>query len=172
MKRLTIILLFINLTNCAQQKEIDLINLQGMIKIDQELYEAKKEPYGLEIYTVLKMFPSLNEKLIRSVILHESSYDSTAISKAGAIGLMQIMPSSARLFQKFFHKKRDINNNQDNIIMGSCILSHNIELFGLEKGLVLYNGGSNNLRRWARKDFENIPKETLEYVPKVMKGLE
>lgn len=101
-------------------------------------------------------------KLIQSIISRESNFDSNAVSSKGAIGLMQLMPQTAKRFnvKNPFHPK-------DNIEGGVAYLDHLMRLFDndLELALAAYNAGENNVMNYS-----GIPpfKETRNYVKNIM----
>lgn len=122
---------------------------------------------------------SLDSNLIRAVIWVESRYDKDAKSRAGAVGLMQLMPSTASwIHSKIDNAQFDLNNPSDNIKIGSYYLKYLVEKYqDIELALIAYNAGPNTLTAWLKdirysKDgtLTVIPfKETREYVKKVLK---
>ena len=101
--------------------------------------------------------------LIHAVIAVESGYNPSARSGAGAVGLMQLMPATA--------KRYGVKNRLDpaqNIQGGARYLRDLKLMFGNNLPLVLaaYNAGENAVMRYGRR----IPpyRETVAYVPKVM----
>ena len=129
--------------------------------------------------------------LVLSVIRQESFFDEDAVSRAGAVGLMQIMPQTGRVLaramgvRKF---KRSLLFDPDiSIRMGSRFLGDQVQSFmegptepaGFELGLAAYNAGPQVAWRWvgrfpyedADAFIERIPyKETRLYVKKVLKN--
>jgi soluble lytic murein transglycosylase-like protein len=100
--------------------------------------------------------------LVKAVIHVESSFNPYAVSHKGALGLMQVMPETAKR-----HGIHDIYDPEDNIEAGVRHLKYLSEKFGNKNHLVLaaYNAGENAVRR-----HQGIPpyKETQLYVRKVM----
>lgn len=124
------------------------------------------------------------EGLIYSLIRAESSFLPTALSPAGAIGLMQLMPATAATIASNGNGEFNanvLNSPNINIRYGVKHLRDLLTLY--KKDVVLavaaYNAGAGNVNRW-RKAFgnmrtdefvENIPfAETREYVKKVLSG--
>ena len=109
---------------------------------------------------------NLPRELIASVIRAESNFDTDAVSRAGAQGLMQLMPGTAR--ELGVENPFDISENID---AGSRYLKKMIELFGgsLEKALAAYNAGPGAVRRFNG----NVPyQETRQYVSRVLSFME
>ncbi len=104
---------------------------------------------------------SVDPTLIEAVMRVESCLDRTAVSRAGAQGLMQLMPATAAELGV-----RDSFNAADNIRGGTRYLSQMLKLFGNDRNLALaaYNAGPGAVRR-----YQGIPpyKETQSYVKRV-----
>lgn len=106
----------------------------------------------------------VDAKLVEAIIKVESNYNAKAISKKGAVGLMQLMKSTA---EKMGVKNR--YNPEQNIFGGVNYLKTQLEHFGgsLELALSAYNAGTA-----AVEKYNAIPpyKETQDYVKKVLKA--
>ncbi len=106
---------------------------------------------------------SLPDALVHAVVTAESAYDPDALSSAGAVGLMQLMPATARRFGV-----TNRNNPRDNVTGGTRYLRVLIDMFGndLRLALAAYNAGENAVIRHGRK----VPPypETQRYVRKVL----
>lgn len=107
----------------------------------------------------------LSASLVHSVIQVESNYDANAVSPKGALGLMQLIPSTARRFGVL-----NVFDPADNIQGGARYLKH---LLGLYKGdqalaLAAYNAGEGAVSRYG-----GVPPfpETQGYVAKVQQRL-
>ena len=126
----------------------------------------------------------LDAHLIAALIREESRFEPSAISWAGAVGLMQLMPSTARRLKKgagvHFRENSELQDAEINIPIGAYYLSQLIDEFrDVPLAIAAYNAGENTLKGWIvrfdRTDpvefIENIPyKETRRYVKKVLKS--
>ncbi len=108
---------------------------------------------------------SVQSELVRAVIVVESGFNPRAISRRGAVGLMQLLPSTARRYGAF-----NAFDPEQNIRAGARYLAELITRYGkdkLELVLAAYNAGENAVERYGRR----VPpyKETRAYVPNVLR---
>jgi len=130
-----------------------------------------------------------NKSLIYSVIQRESGFKIDAISTVGALGLMQVMPYTAKQICSEIGEKysyiRLLNDANYNVELGSYYINKLLELFDNSYPLAIasYNGGPNAVKMWlSRNDFIQTTdqaidwielisyKETRNYVAKVMEN--
>tara|TARA_B110000003_G_scaffold214276_1_gene213400 strand:- start:48 stop:758 length:711 start_codon:yes stop_codon:yes gene_type:complete len=136
------------------------------------------------------IFPS--QPFIHSVIRQESQFDPKAGSYAGAKGLMQLMPYTAKKLSKGlnlkYSKSRLTSDPEYNVILGSAYLDELLSKYDGSYILTLaaYNAGSSRVTRWIARYgdprtndidpvdwIELIPfKETRNYVQRVMENLQ
>lgn len=118
-------------------------------EIDSILQEAAKET-GVDV------------NILRAIAKQESDFNPNVRSSAGAVGVMQLMPDTAR--------EMGVTNPLDprqNIMGGARYYAKMLQMFGGDHRLALaaYNAGPGNVKKYG-----GIPpfKETQNYVPKVM----
>ncbi|KMW73655.1 hypothetical protein TI10_05215 [Photorhabdus luminescens subsp. luminescens] len=109
----------------------------------------------------------LPEGLLRSVAMTESGGNQYAVSKAGARGLFQFMPGTAR---NFGLKDDDVFDPVKSSEAAAKYLSQLMRMFDgdLSKALAAYNWGQGNV---LRKGLGAAPKETRDYIPKVLANM-
>ncbi len=107
---------------------------------------------------------TIQPALVRAVIAVESGFNPRAVSKRGAIGLMQLRPSTAR-----HYGVTDIYDPAQNIRAGARFLGDLMARFGsnLELALAAYDAGEGAVERYGG----HVPpyRETLNYVPNVIR---
>jgi len=124
--------------------------------------------------------------LVAAVMREESSYDPDTISRTGAVGLMQVMPSTAEFIAQASRSipadSYDLSDPETNIRMGAWYLAYLWRKTSGNPALTIagYNAGLNSVRRWQKRfpleddEFiESIPfRETRNYTKKVLKSYE
>ncbi len=116
-----------------------------------EIIQRKAKQYGVD------------PRVVKAVIMQESSGNSKASSPRGAQGLMQLMPDTAKGLGI-----KDSFDPEQNIDGGVRYLKQQIDKFGLEGGLAAYNAGPGNVQK-----YKGVPpfQETQNYVKKIMGNL-
>ena len=108
---------------------------------------------------------AVDPALIRAIISAESGFSPQALSTAGAIGLMQLMPATARALGV------DPRLPDQNIEGGVRYMAELLRMFGrVELALVAYNAGPEVARRYARGDVALFG-ETRTYVRQVLERM-
>lgn len=152
----------------------------------EHLFPAVQVPFA-------KTDEELEHALVLAVARQESGFHAKAKSHAGARGLMQLMPRTARFIARKlrikYAKKPLTSNPAYNVTLGSTYLADMIKQYDGSYLLALaaYNAGPRNVQRWIRKNgdprrdpnvdvvdwIESIPlSETRNYVQRVLEGLQ
>lgn len=160
MKKIIVILLIILSSfvyaNSEKERHIDY-----MMEVNRNLSQKDAE----KLYNLFEKYSKehkVNLKLILAVASVESGFRETATSKAGAYGIMQIMPITAE------HYNADRKNLEENIEAGVKHLRDSVETFGgTDLAIASYNAGIGRIKS---TDYRDIP-ETRYYVGKVTKEL-
>ena len=114
----------------------------------------------------------INPALLAAVIEQESKFHADAKSSAGAIGLMQLLPDTAKGIavhtggSKFVVS--DLYNPEINVRYGAWYLRHLLDRYGDEEtALAAYNAGQQNVDRWRSEGGGIRFAETRAYVARV-----
>lgn len=142
-------------------------------------------PLGFrDIVTRAAHSENVDAHLIAALIREESRYDPGVVSWAGAVGLMQLMPSTAEILKNDMDMEiedsAELFDARKNILLGTHYFSRLVRNFNnIPLAIAAYNAGEKTLRKWMARfngqditEFiENIPyKETRRYVKKVLKS--
>ncbi|MFD1019265.1 lytic transglycosylase domain-containing protein [Thalassobacillus hwangdonensis] len=148
----------LNTMNAFQSQPL---NIQYINDIKPVAVKASPEELNPIIKKAAEQF-GVDEELIRSVIHAESNFDSTVVSHAGAQGLMQLMPGTARGLGV-----TDAFDPEQNIMGGTKYLKQMLDRYQGDTRLALaaYNAGPGNVDKYA-----GIPpfEETQNYVKKIL----
>lgn len=112
---------------------------------------------------------NIDERLVYTVINIESGFDSDSVSKAGAIGLMQLLPTTAEDMAKKLKldlDTMDLFDEETNIRLGCSYLAYLLELYdgNVINSLCAYNWGLSNVNNWISEG--NVdPKGTIIKIP-------
>ena len=155
----------------------------------------KLEQFGLTIETGL-YYPTpiweprggfnINKELIYAFMHQESMFNAKAKSNQGAVGLMQVLPSTA----KFITSSKDVKRSNSNILtvpeinleVGQEYIEYLLDLELVSNNLIYlaaaYNGGPGNLKKWKQETnylddplffMESIPsRETRWFIEKIL----
>ncbi len=119
---------------------------------------------------------NLNTNLVYALVRAESSFNPYAVSGSGAIGLMQIMPTTATWIASEFQETFEIENlynPETNIKYGCFYLRYLLNKFNNETyALCAYNAGETVVRGWlnSQENFKIPYPETARYIKKIENG--
>ena len=156
-----------------------------VINIKEQMMKSMyKKEYSEYVEKYSKEY-KVEADLIYAIIKAESNFESDAISKQNAQGLMQLMYSTAEEIAESIDlelTKENIFEPEINIQLGTKYISNLLQKYEcVEVALAAYNAGSGNVDKWIKNgtiksdgsDIENIPyKETNAYVRKIMRDYE
>jgi soluble lytic murein transglycosylase len=116
----------------------------------------------------------LEPALLAAVIYQESKFDPHVRSSSGAVGLMQLLPSTAQGIATHTggskYRTSDLDDPEINVRYGSWYLRHLIDKYGDEQtALAAYNAGQANVDKWRASGGGIRFSETRAYVDKVEK---
>lgn len=103
---------------------------------------------------------------IRAVMKQESGFNPRATSRAGAMGLMQVMPATYAELRRRHGLGPDAYDPRDNIMAGVAYLRELHDRFGLEGMLPAYNAGPGRYLQ-HRDEGRPLPLETRDYVARI-----
>ncbi len=92
----------------------------------------------------------LDAALVKAVAWQESGWQQHVVSSAGAIGVMQVMPSTADYVNTVLgHGNLNVRRTHQNIHLGVAYLRHMLRIFGGKerKALAAYYSGPGNVKR-------------------------
>lgn len=140
-------------TNNYISKDLSNLDVDTRIENAIELYSNKYD---------------VDSNLIKAIIKVESNFDPNVVSSAGAKGLMQLMPENCEALGV-----SDPFNIEENIEGGVRHIKEYLDRYDgdVEMALMAYNGGPTRMMNRGVKSIDDIykmPKETQNYVPKVM----
>lgn len=126
-------------------------------------FENTEHPYDGIIKDTAERY-GLNHSLFRRQLYQESRFNPNAVSRAGAMGVGQIMPKTAKAYGV-----TDLNTLKDpffNIDLAGRIMKDNLKY---AKGnqyaaLAMYNGGTAAMKNYLKGNYKGLPKETWNYI--------
>jgi soluble lytic murein transglycosylase-like protein len=107
---------------------------------------------------------NLDPKLVLAISYWESAWNQGRVSDAGAIGLMQVQPDTAREFgPALLHRQVDLADPYDNADVGAAIFRQYLDTFGdTRTALAAYNQGPTSIQR------DGIYPETQAYIDGIL----
>ncbi len=114
---------------------------------------------------------NLPPTLIFAIARQESAWEQDARSSAGAMGLMQLLPRTARATAKkagISYKRKDLLTPEKNIILGSRYISTLLDKYENNRitAIAAYNAGPSRVNRWLEETEENLPHDIwVEVIP-------
>jgi hypothetical protein len=193
--------LHLQYVHCQQQKQIvqlhgQLQHLKTIAQVDstrqrhilrvvaiidrhnRKMESKLKFRIAAEIYEMSRKYSRLDIELICATITHESgrTWNREAISPAGALGLMQILPSTGIYLAKaegltWTSAESILFDPIHNLRLGCRYLAELISAYGVEAGLAAYNGGDRQAKLWLQGGSANqhLHAETAYYVPAILR---
>lgn len=164
----------IDISNVSELNAIRLTNPETNIhkwastfkKETKSNYLSTKQQSLKVIINKIALEEGIDPKLIHAVIQQESAYNPSAISHAGAVGLMQIMPQTG--MELGISNIEDLLNPEKNVRAGITYLKTQILNFNrLDYALAAYNAGPGAVNKYG-----GIPpyKETKKYVKRILQS--
>jgi len=150
-------------------------NINTNIDGNSRIYSSQDESVDMDkIYDAVDKYSSqygVDRNLILAIIKQESNFDPNAVSSAGAKGLMQLMDFNSEAYgvKNPFDIEENINAGVKHIKSYLDMYDGNIEM-----ALMAYNAGPGTIARRgvnSPSDLYKMPKETQNYVPKIMAQL-
>lgn len=131
--------------------------------------------YPLEYESIIRGHArnyGLRPELLAAVVYQESKFRADARSKSGAIGLMQLLPATAKGIAVHtggtHFRVADLYDPEINVRYGAWYLRHLLDKYGDERtALAAYNAGQQNVDRWRRRGQGIAFAETRHYVSRV-----
>ena len=152
---------------------LSIANVMPAITMAQEMPIARpspRDPYAAHITEAAQRF-AIPERWIRAVLRAESAGDVRAISSAGALGLMQVMPDTWAGLRVRYRLGRDPFDPRDNIMAGAAYLREMWDRYGdVGAMLAAYNAGPGRYDD-HRSTGRALPAETRAYVAALVPAL-
>lgn len=145
---------------------------------EQAQYQALKQQ--LTYWHALYPFPfveliekqsqrhNLNPLLVTALIRQESRFEPKIRSNVGAVGLMQVMPSTGDSVAKYLDLEQyTLSNPDDNVKLGTWLLDDIHRAYNNNSLLAVasYNAGQPNIAKWLRNKRSIDPDEFVETIP-------
>lgn len=124
--------------------------------------QPASDPYAPHVAEAARRF-GIPSAWIRAVMRAESRGDRRAVSRKGAMGLMQIMPETWAELRTRYGLARDPFDPHDNILAGAAYLRDMHDRYGFPGCLAAYNAGPGRYEEY-RDRHRPLPAETIAYV--------
>lgn len=110
---------------------------------------------------------SVSPSLVAAIIYQESRFDRRARSEKGAVGLMQLLPSTAEwVASKNGEETGDLHDPERNIELGTEYLRYLIHKYHDQRlALAAYNGGETNINRVVEERKDRSTSEVIAAIP-------
>lgn len=123
------------------------------------------DPWGPYIHDASRRF-GVPELWIREVMRQESGGDETAVSSAGAMGLMQVMPSTYEMLRQQYGLGDDPFEPHDNVLAGTAYIREMHDRYGSPGFLAAYNAGPQRVDNYLATG-DPLPDETVGYLASI-----
>ncbi|MCI9575781.1 MAG: lytic transglycosylase domain-containing protein [Clostridiales bacterium] len=137
-----------------------------------EIFAKKMYPEKYAEFVVPEAIKNgLEPELVYAIIKAESDFNPEAVSSVGAMGLMQMTPSTFEWVQTMIpsdpaYEKEALFDPEVSIRYGCKYLAWNLKKFGdLETALCAYNAGPGNVSQWLKTKQYSTDGKTLQYIP-------
>jgi soluble lytic murein transglycosylase len=129
--------------------------------------------YPLEFGDILREKASdegLDPALVAALVCQESTFDAGAVSRAGARGLMQVIPSTGRSLARILgvkYRKQALHDPAMSLDFGTRYLRQMVDRFDgrVERALAAYNAGPHRVDAWTSARPEIAAEEFIESIP-------
>jgi soluble lytic murein transglycosylase len=112
----------------------------------------------------------LDAALVAALICQESTFDPAAVSRAGARGLMQVMPVTGRLLARSLgmaYRQSTLHDPETSLNLGTLYLRQMLDRFGgrIERAVAAYNAGPHRVEAWTAGQPDIGTEEFIESIP-------
>jgi D-alanyl-D-alanine carboxypeptidase len=128
-----------------------------------------EDPWGPYIHEAAGRF-GVPEQWVRAVMQQESGGEEQAVSPAGAMGLMQVMPETYEGLRERYGLGADPFDPHNNILAGTAYIREMYDQFGSPGFLAAYNAGPDRVDAYL-VGTSNLPDETVNYLAAVTPNL-
>lgn len=155
------------INNTSQAQSASNINFDNLLTVETDKLNQQTVTYNLDdIFKEAAEKYNVSYDLLKAIAYNESRFQADATSSVGAMGIMQLMPSTASAMGV-----QDAYDPYQNIMGGAKLLSTLSDMYDGNLSLMIaaYNAGSGNVAKYG-----GIPpfQETQDYVAKVLSTLQ